>query len=197
MPWKLWVNPIEKHVNSISTGKFVVIFFRAPLTRVKNFRGPLFASGPPYKCLWTVPKILEFQKNLKKLTNFGLSSALDISVERVQIFTIFDSNRINLMNGQWNLENCKQILFVAEFHFTNFSRRWNCEFKSLRSSSYELKVTANILDSQNYASTAVASPGRGELWGLMSPAHSKKLCTINPFWHFLEQFQSLSSLQVL
>ena len=55
LPWKLRVNPIEKHVNSIFNGKSVVIFFRAPLTRVKNFKGPLFASGPPYKCLWTVP----------------------------------------------------------------------------------------------------------------------------------------------
>ena len=56
LPWKLWVNPIEKHVNSIFTRKFVVICFRVPLTRVKNYKGPLFASGPPYKCLWTVPK---------------------------------------------------------------------------------------------------------------------------------------------
>ena len=60
MPWKLRVNPIEKHVNSISNGKSVVIFFRAPLTRVKNFKGPLFASGPPYKCLWMVPYMLRY-----------------------------------------------------------------------------------------------------------------------------------------
>ena len=30
LPWKLRVNPIEKHVNSIFNGKSVVIFFRAP-----------------------------------------------------------------------------------------------------------------------------------------------------------------------
>ena len=47
LPWKLRVNPIENHVNSIFNGKSVVIFFRAPLTRVKNCKGPLFASGPP------------------------------------------------------------------------------------------------------------------------------------------------------
>ena len=56
LPWKLWVNPIEKHVNSIFTRKFVVICFRAPLTKVKYFKGPLFASDPPCKCLWMVPK---------------------------------------------------------------------------------------------------------------------------------------------
>ena len=46
--WKLWVNPIEKHVNSIYTGKFVVIFFKAPPphTKVKNFKDPLFVSAP-------------------------------------------------------------------------------------------------------------------------------------------------------
>ena len=30
-------------------------FFKAPFTRVNNFKGPLFASGLPNKCLWTVP----------------------------------------------------------------------------------------------------------------------------------------------
>ena len=38
---------IEKHVNSIFTGKFVIFFKAPPLTRVKNFKGPLFASGSP------------------------------------------------------------------------------------------------------------------------------------------------------
>ena len=42
---KIRVNPIEKHVNLIFSGKFVVIFFKASLTRVKKFKGPLFASG--------------------------------------------------------------------------------------------------------------------------------------------------------
>ena len=36
----LWVNPIEKYVNSVFTRKFVV-FFSRPLTRVNNFKGPL------------------------------------------------------------------------------------------------------------------------------------------------------------
>ena len=50
LPWKLWVNPREKHVNSIFNGKSVII------TRVKNFKGPPFCiRPPPYKCLWTVP----------------------------------------------------------------------------------------------------------------------------------------------
>ena len=57
LPWKLRVNPIEKHVNSIFNGKSVVIFFSGPpLQGSKILRAPLFASGPPYKCLWTVPK---------------------------------------------------------------------------------------------------------------------------------------------
>ena len=47
LPWKLRVNPIEKHVNSIFNWKYVVIFFRAPLTRVKNFKGSLFLHQPP------------------------------------------------------------------------------------------------------------------------------------------------------
>ena len=55
LPWKLWVNPIQKHVNSIFTGKFVVMFFKVPLTRVKYFKGPPFCIRPPNKCLWTVP----------------------------------------------------------------------------------------------------------------------------------------------
>ena len=46
LPWKLRVNPIEKHVNSIFNGKSVVIFFRSPLQGSKIFRAPLFASGP-------------------------------------------------------------------------------------------------------------------------------------------------------
>ena len=37
---------------------FYWIFFKGPLTRVKKFEGPLFASGPPNKCLWTVPNII-------------------------------------------------------------------------------------------------------------------------------------------
>ena len=59
LPWKLRVNPIEKHANSIFNGnlKSVVIFFQGPPYKgKKNLRAPLFASGPPYKCLWTVPK---------------------------------------------------------------------------------------------------------------------------------------------
>ena len=30
LPWKLQVNPIEKHVNSIFNGKSVVFFFQGP-----------------------------------------------------------------------------------------------------------------------------------------------------------------------
>ena len=54
LPWKLRVNPIEKHVNSIFNGKSVVIFFRAPLTRVKNFKVPplqVFVNGPLFSVL--------------------------------------------------------------------------------------------------------------------------------------------------
>ena len=42
LKWKLQVNPIEKNVNSIFNGKSMVIFSGAPLTRVKNFKGPPF-----------------------------------------------------------------------------------------------------------------------------------------------------------
>ena len=54
-PWKLRVNPIEKRVNSIFTGKFMVIFFKAP-HKGQKFKGPLFASGPPNRCFGTAPK---------------------------------------------------------------------------------------------------------------------------------------------
>ena len=47
LPWKLWVNPIEKHVNSIFNGKSVVIFFRAPLQGSKILRAPPFCIRPP------------------------------------------------------------------------------------------------------------------------------------------------------
>ena len=47
LPWKLRVNPIEKHVNSIFNGKSVVIFLGPPLQGSKILRAPLFASGPP------------------------------------------------------------------------------------------------------------------------------------------------------
>ena len=53
LPWKLQVNPIEKHVNSIFTGKFVVIFFKTSLQGSKILRAPIFVLGPPNKCLWT------------------------------------------------------------------------------------------------------------------------------------------------
>ena len=46
LSWKLWVNPIENHVDWIFTGKFVVIFGGA-LTRVKNLEVPLVASVCP------------------------------------------------------------------------------------------------------------------------------------------------------
>ena len=55
LPWKLRVNPIEKHVNSIFNGKSVVIFFRAPLTRVKNFKGPPFCIRPPLQVFMNGP----------------------------------------------------------------------------------------------------------------------------------------------
>ena len=57
LPWKLRVNPIEKHVNSIFNGKSVVIFFQGPPGPYKGqkFQCPPFCISPPYKCLWTVP----------------------------------------------------------------------------------------------------------------------------------------------
>ena len=48
LPWKLRVNPIKKHVNSIFNGKSVAIFFRAPFIRVKNFKGLPFCIRPPH-----------------------------------------------------------------------------------------------------------------------------------------------------
>ena len=67
LTWKLWVNPVEKHVNSIFNGKSVVIFSGPPLQGSKILRVPLFASGPPYKCFWTVPNwnvfVTQFEKN--------------------------------------------------------------------------------------------------------------------------------------
>ena len=35
LTWKLWVNPIENHINSIFSGKLVIIF-QGPLRRVKR-----------------------------------------------------------------------------------------------------------------------------------------------------------------
>ena len=49
LPWKLWVNPIEKHVNSIFTGKFVIIFQALPLQEFKHFEGP-----PTSVCEWSL-----------------------------------------------------------------------------------------------------------------------------------------------
>ena len=46
LPGKLRFNLIEKHVNSIFTGKFVVIFFKAPLQGPTIFRAQIFASAP-------------------------------------------------------------------------------------------------------------------------------------------------------
>ena len=47
LPWKLWVNPVENHVISIFTRKFVVpCHFSRP---------PLQGSMPPSKYLWTDP----------------------------------------------------------------------------------------------------------------------------------------------
>ena len=68
LPWKLRVNPIEKHVNSIFNGKSVVIFFRfSPLTRVKSLNGPLFASAP-------LTSVCE--RSLKASKNFMKGSAI-------------------------------------------------------------------------------------------------------------------------
>ena len=67
LPWKLRVNPIEKHVNSIFNGKSVVIFFRAPLTRVKNFKGPPFCIRPPLTsvCERSLIRLIHVHTNLE------------------------------------------------------------------------------------------------------------------------------------
>ena len=48
LPWKLRVNAIEKHINSIFNGKSVAIIFSGPLPYKgsKFLRVPLFGSGP-------------------------------------------------------------------------------------------------------------------------------------------------------
>ena len=47
-------------------------FFQAPPTRVKKFKGPLFASDPPHKCLWTVPEVsLTYIKQLFSINLFA------------------------------------------------------------------------------------------------------------------------------
>ena len=59
---KITGQPHRKHINSIFTGKFVVIFFRAPpLTRIKNFKGPLFTSAPPLQVFANGPYLYAFQ----------------------------------------------------------------------------------------------------------------------------------------
>ena len=47
LPWKLRVNAVEKHINSIFNGKSVVIFSGPSLARVKIFKGPPFCIRPP------------------------------------------------------------------------------------------------------------------------------------------------------
>ena len=44
-------------------------FFQGPPYKGQNIKGPLFASGPPYNCLWTVPNFTlrffyRWQKNI-------------------------------------------------------------------------------------------------------------------------------------
>ena len=46
LPWKLRVNPIEKHVNSIFDGKYVVIFSGPPFQESKMLRAPFLHQGP-------------------------------------------------------------------------------------------------------------------------------------------------------
>ena len=43
---KLWGNTTENHVNSIGTRKFVLIFFKTSLSRVKNLKAPLLHQAP-------------------------------------------------------------------------------------------------------------------------------------------------------
>ena len=51
----------RKHVNSIFNGKSVAIFFGAPLTRVKNFKGPPFCIRPPLQVFVNGPvSVLEY-----------------------------------------------------------------------------------------------------------------------------------------
>ena len=50
LSWKLQVNPIENHINSIWTEKFV-IFFKAPLRGSKILRSP-----PTSVCEWSLIK---------------------------------------------------------------------------------------------------------------------------------------------
>ena len=51
---KISGQPQRKAFKTNFNWKICGIFFKAPLTRIKNFKGPLFATGPPNKCL---PKV--------------------------------------------------------------------------------------------------------------------------------------------
>ena len=51
----LQVNPIEKHVNSIFIGKFVVIFFQGPPFQGSQILGPPFCISPLTSvCEWSL-----------------------------------------------------------------------------------------------------------------------------------------------
>ena len=55
---ELWVNPIEKHVNLIFTGKFV-IFFKAPSQGSMILRAHIFASGQTTSvCEWSLTSLI-------------------------------------------------------------------------------------------------------------------------------------------
>ena len=91
LPRKLRVNPIEKHVNSIFTEKFVVIFFKPPLTRVKTFKGPPFCIRPPpltSVCEWSLSWIYSnifLCKDYVKLQTGVLVTASGMLLKIVQI----------------------------------------------------------------------------------------------------------------
>ena len=65
LPWKLQVNPIEKHVNSIFNGKSVVIFSGPPLQGSEILRTPFLHQAPPLTsvCEWSLMKIFHYTYN--------------------------------------------------------------------------------------------------------------------------------------
>ena len=79
LPWKLRVNPLEKHVNSIFNGKSGNFFSGPPYKGQKFLRAPFFASGPPYKCLWTVPNSLDIDNSRSDFEFFRMRGGLKIS----------------------------------------------------------------------------------------------------------------------
>ena len=111
---------------------------------LRSKRGPwnffalkVFASSPPYKCLWTVPELKEnFVKDLYLLQK-GFNGTFGIRSYSFQFPHTSTKNKVHLFTGWYNsllyimLIWYVGILFTKIYYIYNFFNQFNLIYKNI------------------------------------------------------------------